>query len=123
MEPQVFRYEAPDNDRSKNLTVLCKTDRLAADMQLVKEGGENRLHSHTSSDGFFLVLEGRVTFYGEGDVVIAELGRDEGVVMPHGFKYWFASSSEEPLRILHVAASDPNVTDARVGPSRAERAD
>lgn len=123
MEPQVFRYEAPDNDRSKNLTVLCKTDRLAADMQLVKEGGENRLHSHTSSDGFFLVLEGRVTFYGEGDVVLAELGRDEGVVMPHGFKYWFASSSDEPLRILHVAASDPNVKDVRLGPSRAERTD
>lgn len=123
MEPQVFRYEAPDNDRSKNLTVLCKTDRLAADMQLVKEGGENRLHSHTSSDGFFLVLEGRVTFYGEGDVVLAELGRDEGVVMPHGFKYWFASSSDEPLRILHVAASDPNVKDVRLGPSRAERGD
>ncbi len=123
MEPQVFRYEAPDNDRSKNLTVLCKTDRLAADMQLVKEGGENRLHSHTSSDGFFLVLEGRVTFYGEGDVVLAELGRDEGVVMPHGYKYWFASSSDEPLRILHVAASDPNVKDVRLGPSRAERTD
>ena len=122
MEPQVFRYKVPENDRSKNLTVLCKTDRLAADMQLVKEGGENRLHSHTSSDGFFLVLEGRVTFYGEGDVVVAELGRDEGVVMPHGFKYWFASSGEEPLRILHVAASDPNVTDVRVGPSRAESA-
>ena len=122
MEPQVFRYEVPDNERSKNLTVLCKTDRLAADMQLVKEGGENRLHSHTSSDGFFLVLEGRVKFYGEGDVVLAELGKDEGIVIPHGFRYWFASSSAEPLRILHVAANDPNVTDVRVGPSRAESA-
>ncbi len=123
MEPQVFRYEVPDNERSKNLTMLCKTDRLAADMQLVKEGGENRLHSHTSSDGFFLVLEGKVRFYGEGDVVLAELGKDEGIVIPHGFRYWFASSSVEPLRILHVAANDPNVADVRVGPSRAENAD
>ncbi len=123
MEPQVFRYEVPDNERSKNLTMLCKTDRLAADMQLVKEGGENRLHSHTSSDGFFLVLEGKVRFYGEGDVVLAELGKDEGIVIPHGFRYWFASSSVEPLRILHVAANDPNVADVRVGPSRSENAD
>ena len=122
VEPQVFRYQVPDNDRSKNLTPLCSTDRLAADMQLVKEGGENRLHSHTSSDGFFLVLQGRVKFYGEGDVELAELGKHEGIVMPHGFKYWFASSSVEPLQILHVAASDPNVTDVRVGPSRAENA-
>ncbi|MCY4583541.1 MAG: cupin domain-containing protein [Chloroflexi bacterium] len=123
MEPQVFRYEVPSNDRSKNLTMLCRTDRLAADMQLVKEGGENRLHSHTSSDGFFLVLEGRVRFYSEGDVVLAELGKDEGILIPHGFRYWFASSGEEPLRILHVGASDPNTGDVRVGPSRAESAE
>ena len=82
MELQQFSYQRPDNDRSKNLTVLCKTDRVSADMQLVKEGGENKLHSHTVSDGFFMVLQGSVKFYGEGDVVLAELGVQEGIVMP-----------------------------------------
>ena len=71
MEPQQFNYRRPENDRSKNLTVLCKTDRLSADVQLVKDGGENKLHSHTVSDGFFMVLEGVVKFYGEGDVLLA----------------------------------------------------
>jgi mannose-6-phosphate isomerase-like protein (cupin superfamily) len=118
MEPQLFTYQRPDNDRAKNLTVLCKTDMLSADMQLVKEGGENKLHSHTASDGFFMVLQGRVKFYGEGDILVADLGPQEGAVMPHGFKYWFESSGTETLQLLHVAAKDPSVNDVRVGPSR-----
>ncbi len=118
MEPQRFSYQRPDNDRAKNLTPLCQTDRLWADMQLVKEGGENKLHSHTVSDGFFMVIQGSARFYGEGDVLLAELGAQEGVVMPHGFKYWFESSGTEPLQLLHVAASDPNLKDVRVGSSR-----
>ena len=118
MEPQRFSYQRPENDRAKNLTPLCHTDRLWADMQLVKEGGENKLHHHTVSDGFFMVLQGAARFYGEGDVLFAELGAQEGVVMPHGFKYWFESSGTEPLQLLHVAASDPNLQDVCVGPSR-----
>ena len=66
---------------------------LLADMQLVKQGGENALHSHTQSDGFFIVLEGAVKFYGESDVLLAELGKQEGIVIPHGFKYLFESES------------------------------
>ena len=118
MEPQLFSYQRPENDRAKNLTFLCKTEMLSADMQLVREGGENKLHSHTASDGFFLVLQGNVKFYGEGDVLVAELGPHEGAVMPHGFKYWFESSGTETLQLLHVAAKDPRVDDVRVGPSR-----
>ena len=118
MEPQLFSYQRPENDRAKNLTVLCKTEMLSADMQLVREGGENKLHSHTASDGFFMVLQGNVKFYGEGDVLVAELGPHEGAVMPHGFQYWFESSGTETLQLLHVAAKDPRADDVRVGPSR-----
>ena len=118
MEPQLFSYQRPENDRAKNLTVLCKTEMLSADIQLVREGGENKLHSHTASDGFFMVLQGSVKFYGEGDVLVAELGPHQGAVMPHGFKYWFESSGTETLQLLHVAAKDPRVDDVRVGPSR-----
>ena len=118
MEPQLFSYQRPENDRAKNLTVLCKTEMLSADMQLVRVGGENKLHSHTASDGFFMVLQGNVKFYGEGDVLVAELGPHEGAVMPHGFKYWFESSGTETLQLLHVAAKDPRDDDVRVGPSR-----
>jgi mannose-6-phosphate isomerase-like protein (cupin superfamily) len=91
---------------------------LLADMQLVKQGGENALHSHTQSDGFFIVLEGAVKFYGESDVLLAELGKQEGIVIPHGFKYWFESSGAEPLQILHVGAKAPGIDDVRLGPSR-----
>ena len=120
MEPQVFSYQRPDNDRSKNLTTLCKTDRLSADIQLITEGGGNKLHSHTAGDGFFLVLEGTVKFYGEGDIALAELNTHEGIVIPHGFKYWFESVGPQPLQILHVAAKDPLIDDVRLGPSREE---
>ena len=118
MEPQLFSYQRPENDRAKNLTALCTTEMLSADMQLVREGGENKLHSHTASDGFFMGLQGNVKFYGEGDVLVAELGPHEGAVIPHGFKYWFESSGTETLQLLHVAAKDPRVDDMRVDPSR-----
>ena len=109
MEPQQFNYRRPENDRSKNLTVLCKTDRLSADVQLVKEGGENKLHSHTVSDGFFMVLEGAVKFYGEGDVVLAELGAREGIVIPHGFKYRFCLAPLNEV-VRAVAGTRQNAT-------------
>ena len=69
---------------------------------VLKEGGENSLHSHPNMDGFWLVLEGRVKFYTEGDKVVAELGKNEGIMVPRDYKYWFESVGDEPLHILQV---------------------
>ena len=103
--PHSFKYETPVVERGKTIMWLARTDILFADVQILKDGGETNLHSHSHLDGFWMVLSGRARFYGEGDVVIAEIGRHEGVLIPRGCKYWFESASEEPLEILQVAAS------------------
>jgi mannose-6-phosphate isomerase-like protein (cupin superfamily) len=80
----------------------------------VKSGGENNLHTHTGEDAFWLVLNGAVKFYGEGNQVIADLKKTEGILIPRGFKYWFESASDEPLEIIRVAARDQNTENKRV---------
>src|SRR5919202_113753 len=95
--PQVFKYERPPLDRGKIVQRLARSDIMRANMQVLQEGGENNLHAHPNSDGFWLVLSGRVRFYGEGDVLLAELGQHEGILMPRGFKYWFESVGDEPV--------------------------
>ena len=53
---------------------LCQTDIIRGAVQVVQEGGDNNLHSHTGMDGFWMVLKGAVRFYGPGDEVLGEFG-------------------------------------------------
>src|SRR5438270_866880 len=87
---------------------------MRAMVQVVKDGGENNLHSHTGDDAFWYVLSGAVKFYGEGDKLIGEFKKGEGILIPRGFQYWFESSSSEPLEILRVTAKDQNVKNERI---------
>lgn len=101
-EPKVFRYVKPELDRVKGVVVLARSDIMLAAVQLVKKGGENNLHSHSTMDGFWFVLKGRVKFYGDKDVLLGEFGPHEGIFLPRGVRYWFESSSDEVLEILQV---------------------
>lgn len=108
-QAQVFRFtEAPEFTRGKAHVRLAQTDLLRGKVQVLKSGGENNLHTHLRSDGFWFVLEGRARFYTEGDELVAELGPREGVLIPRGFKYWFEQTGEEPLQILQVHATMPS---------------
>ena len=80
--PVPFSYRKPVGDRKKLVSVLGRTDRLLAMVQVVKEGGENNLHAHPHTDGIWLVLSGRVRFYGEDDVLLGEFGKHEGIGSP-----------------------------------------
>jgi mannose-6-phosphate isomerase-like protein (cupin superfamily) len=112
---QTFSYKCPTElRRGKGIVELAKTPMLRGRVQIVKEGGENNLHFHRGMDGFWMVLEGRVKFYGPGDVLIGEFGQHEGILIPAGVEYWFESSGDVPLQILQMAAFDPNVKTARV---------
>jgi mannose-6-phosphate isomerase-like protein (cupin superfamily) len=104
-EPIVFTYERIDEGAPQRLFRLAKSDSLTGIVQLIREGGETHLHSHADSDGFWFVLSGRAQFLGENDVVLADLGKYEGILMPRGCKYWFRSASdEEPLELLQVSS-------------------
>jgi mannose-6-phosphate isomerase-like protein (cupin superfamily) len=113
-EAKVFKYQTPEFDGVKKSMVVCSSDLMKVMVQVVKDGGENNLHSHTGDDAFWYVMSGAVKFYGEGDEVIGEFNKGEGILIPRGFKYWFESSSSEPLEILRVTAKDQKVENQRV---------
>jgi mannose-6-phosphate isomerase-like protein (cupin superfamily) len=98
----VLRYSAPYSGKPKDVVMMGKSERMHALVQIVREGGENNLHYHINSDTTWIVLKGRVKFYGVGDVPIGEFGPGEGVLMPGGARYWFEQTGEEVLELLQV---------------------
>lgn len=113
-EPVVFRYRTPDLRRRKAVVPLAASDILFSAVQVIRTGGENNLHAHTAMDGFWFVLAGRARFYGEGDRLIAEIGRHEGVFIPRGVSYWFESVGEELVELLQVEAFAQNLENSRI---------
>ncbi len=112
---QTFSYKKPDDlPRGKGIIQLAKSDLIRGRVQVVREGGENNLHSHIGMDGFWMVLAGKVKFYGPGDVLIGEFGKHEGILVPRGAQYWFESSGDEDLEILQMAAFEKGVKTQRV---------
>lgn len=81
---------------------MALTNNVVSTVQVFEKGVHNNLHVHLTEDGYWLVLGGRARFHGEGEAIIAELGKLEGVLIPAGTKYWFEGISDEPLEILRV---------------------
>ena len=113
---QIFKYEKPfDMPGGKAILKLTGSDIIRGRVQVVREGGENNLHSHRGMDGFWMVLAGRVRFHGPGNVVIGEFGKYEGILIPRGEQYWFESVSDnEELEILQMAAFEKDAKVERV---------
>lgn len=108
LRAQVFQFTPHDiGERKKAFVRLCLTDIVLGGVQIIKPGGgENTLHSHEGQDGIYFVLQGRVHFYREGDVIIADLSKHQGVVIPRGFKYWLTAVGDEEVHLLQIAAFD-----------------
>ena len=112
---QVFKYEKPDDmPGGKAIVQLAGSDVIRGRVQVVREGGENNLHSHRGMDGFWMVLSGRVRFYGPEDVLIGDFGKYEGILIPRGEQYWFESASDEELEILQMAGFEMGTKVERV---------
>jgi mannose-6-phosphate isomerase-like protein (cupin superfamily) len=109
-----FRHQTPEFEGVKKTWQVCNSDLMKVQVQVVKSGGENNLHTHTGEDAFWYVISGAVKFYGEGDKIIGEYRKGEGILVPRGFKYWFESASNEQLEILRVTAKDQSVDNKRV---------
>lgn len=113
-EAKEFRHQTPEFEGVKKTWQVCNSDLMKVQVQVVKNGGENNLHTHTGEDAFWYVIAGAVKFYGEGDKLVGEYKKGEGILIPRGYKYWFESASQEPLEILRVTAKDQNVDNKRV---------
>ena len=106
-----FSYAKPDGVSSgKGFVSLGRKDIVRGVVQVVKKnGGENNLHYHTNASSFWMVLKGRVRFYGPDDKVIGEFGPYEGTMTPRYARYWFENIGDDDLEILQVGAyGDPN---------------
>jgi mannose-6-phosphate isomerase-like protein (cupin superfamily) len=101
-----FEYVKPEVESGKKVVRLSRTPYQLGAVQVIKRGGENNLHSHTHFDGFWFVLSGRARFHGEGDAVLGEFGRYQGILIPRGVPYWFESVGDEELEVLQVESSD-----------------
>ena len=108
---RAFKYVKPEFKPGHPTSVvsLARTNRMWARVQVHSKGGEIGLHAHKHLDGFWMVVKGRARFYTEGDVVIAEAGPLEGVLLPRGYKYWFEKISDEDLEILQVESFDIDI--------------
>jgi mannose-6-phosphate isomerase-like protein (cupin superfamily) len=105
-DPTSFAYAKPAGvSAGKGFVNLGRRDIVRGAVQVVKKhGGENNLHYHTTSASFWMVLKGRVRFYGPGDEVIGEFGPHEGTITPRFARYWFENIGDEDLEILQVSA-------------------
>lgn len=105
---QHFKYSGKQGESARDTAPgrksfrMALTDNVVSTVQVFEKGVHNNLHTHLTEDGYWLVLGGRARFHGEGDTIIAELGKLEGVLLPAGTKYWFEGISDDPLEILRV---------------------
>lgn len=108
---KTFRYRRPEGIGSKKARVeLGRGGNVRGVVQVVKEGGENNLHYHTDADSLWMVLKGRVRFYGADDKLLGEFGPQEGLITPAYTRYWFESCGDDELELLQVGAfSAPDV--------------
>lgn len=115
---KVLRYRAPEQVKGRRAFVpMVRSDTMLAVVQIIKEGGEQELHSHGGQDGFWFVLKGSVRFYGEGDVELAALGPHEGIFIPRNFLYWFEAVGDEVLELLQVESLDKTVQNTYYAPN------
>ena len=121
-QPQLFKYAKPNVTSGKAFVRLCQTSHLGASVQVVARGGENNLHFHRYQDGFFMVLAGRVRFYTEGDRLVADLGPNEGILIPHDFKYWFESAGDQALELIQVEANIRSLNQSEADAQRVDAA-
>ena len=106
---RTFRYKKPEGiGTGKARIELGRGGNVRGVVQVVTEGGENNLHYHTDADSFWMVLKGKVRFYGPDDVVLGEFGPHEGLITPAYSRYWFESIGDESLELLQVGAFGPD---------------
>lgn len=104
----VFKYPGPnapggrDASEGRKSFPMCQTENVISTVQVFQPGVGNRLHFHGAEDGYWFVLGGQATFYGEGDKVHAVLDQFEGLLMPARTRYFFKCTSDVPLEILRV---------------------
>ncbi|MBZ8180123.1 MAG: cupin domain-containing protein [Oscillatoria sp. PMC 1051.18] len=113
-EPQVYQVRTQLLSKGRSDYVLASTDLMSVRIKCYAQGGENVLHSHPGEDHTFVVLAGKARFFGK-DGEVAELSRNQGILLPRGTYYKFQSCGDEPLVLLRVGAEKEKLPVSRIG--------
>lgn len=80
---------------------LATAENLWASVKVYASGGENALHSHSTEDHLFVIMQGKATFFfGDGSSTVAR--QFEGVMIPRNVQYRFEADTAENLVLLRV---------------------
>ena len=74
-----FAFVRPDTqipDGDKMHVKLVGTDSCRASVQILIKGGDNNLHYHPNMDLIYMVLKGKVEFYGPDETIARRLRRE-----------------------------------------------
>ena len=80
-----FKFEKPEKEipyGKKAHVKLAGTNSCRASVQVLNQGGENNLHYHPNMDLIYMVLKGRVQFYGPDGKLWGDYGPQEGLLLP-----------------------------------------
>jgi quercetin dioxygenase-like cupin family protein len=100
-----FAFTRPDThiaDGDKMHVKLAGTDSCRASVQILVKGGDNNLHYHPNMDLIYMVLKGKVEFYGPEDKLLGVYAENEGLMLPENSRYWFRGVSDE-AHLLQIA--------------------
>jgi hypothetical protein len=111
VKPAFFKLEARLPQQGRTDTPVAASDKMWVVLKTYAADGENGLH----------VLQGEATFYGPNDET-RTIGKNEGVLLPHGTFYWFKATSDEPLVMVRIGAAAFDGVDrhGRINPDGSE---
>lgn len=121
-----FAFTKPEKEipvGKKAHVKLAGTNSCRASVQVLNRGCENNLHYHPNMDLIYMVLKGKVAFYGPGDKVIGEYGPLEGLLLPENSRYWFGAIGDEEAWLLQIAGYPKGAEMSKRIPLEPARAD
>jgi len=119
--PTFFRLEAQLSAAGPHRQADGRLGQMWVVLKIYAADGENGLHPHPNEDHTFVVLQGEATFYGPNGET-RTIGKNEGVLLPHGTFYWFKATSDEPLVMARIGAAAFDGVDrhGRINPDGSE---
>jgi mannose-6-phosphate isomerase-like protein (cupin superfamily) len=121
-----FKFDKPAQEiphGKKAHVKLAGTNSCRASVQVLNQGGENNLHYHPNMDLIYMVLKGRVQFYGPEGKLWGDYGPNEGLLLPENSRYWFKSVGEEEAWLLQIAGYPKGAEMSKRIPLEPARAD
>jgi mannose-6-phosphate isomerase-like protein (cupin superfamily) len=120
-KPSFFKLEAQLPQQGLTDTPVAASEKMWVVLKTYAADGENGLHAHPNEDHTFVVLQGEAIFYGPNDEEKV-IGKNEGVLLPHGTFYWFKAKGDEPLVMIRIgsAAFDGVDRHGRIHPDGSE---